>query len=223
MKILNLYAGIGGNRSLWGDKHQVTAVEWDEKIAAIYRKRFPNDIMIVGDAVEYFHEHMDEFDFIWASPPCVTHTQIMNLTANISRKSVKLPDMTLYSIIIYLQSWFKGRFCVENVVPYYEPLIKPSYILERHTFWTNFPISRQKISYIKIGLHKDYDNYSTGTGKMDEKNLNLLMNNLKISKDIFDSVPKNLMVKTLRNCVNPDLAAHILDCALQSKKQQLLF
>ena len=27
MKILNLYAGIGGNRKLWGDEHEVVAVE----------------------------------------------------------------------------------------------------------------------------------------------------------------------------------------------------
>ena len=27
MKILNLYSGIGGNRKLWGDEHEVTAVE----------------------------------------------------------------------------------------------------------------------------------------------------------------------------------------------------
>ena len=27
MKILNLYAGIGGNRKLWGDGHDITAVQ----------------------------------------------------------------------------------------------------------------------------------------------------------------------------------------------------
>lgn len=27
MKILNLYAGIGGNRKLWPDDHEITAVE----------------------------------------------------------------------------------------------------------------------------------------------------------------------------------------------------
>ena len=27
MRILNLYAGIGGNRKLWGEEHEVTAVE----------------------------------------------------------------------------------------------------------------------------------------------------------------------------------------------------
>lgn len=35
MKILNLYAGIGGNRKKWGDDHEITAVELDEEIAAI--------------------------------------------------------------------------------------------------------------------------------------------------------------------------------------------
>lgn len=26
MKILNLYAGIGGNRELWGNEHEITGV-----------------------------------------------------------------------------------------------------------------------------------------------------------------------------------------------------
>lgn len=32
MKILNLYAGIGGNRKLWGDIHHITAVELDPEL-----------------------------------------------------------------------------------------------------------------------------------------------------------------------------------------------
>ncbi len=43
MKILNLYTGIGGNRKLWGDKHEITAVEIDLKIAKIYQNFFPKD------------------------------------------------------------------------------------------------------------------------------------------------------------------------------------
>jgi hypothetical protein len=35
LKILNAYAGKGGNRELWGDEHQITAVELNPKIAAI--------------------------------------------------------------------------------------------------------------------------------------------------------------------------------------------
>lgn len=74
MKILNAYAGIGGNRKLWGDSHDITAVEYDPKIAAIYQDLFPNDTVIVGDAHQYLLEHYQEFDFIWCSPPCPTHS-----------------------------------------------------------------------------------------------------------------------------------------------------
>lgn len=74
MKILNLYAGIGGNRKLWGDEHDITAVEFDERIAAIYQDLYPNDTVIVGDAHQYLLDHYSEFDFIGASPPCPTHS-----------------------------------------------------------------------------------------------------------------------------------------------------
>ena len=69
MKILNLYAGIGGNRKLWGDEHDITAVELMPEIAKIYKELYPNDTVIVGDAHEYLRLHFREFDFIWASPP----------------------------------------------------------------------------------------------------------------------------------------------------------
>ena len=50
MKILNLYAGIGGNRKLWGNEHEITSVEFNEKIANQYHKLYPNDKIIVADA-----------------------------------------------------------------------------------------------------------------------------------------------------------------------------
>ena len=81
MKILNLYAGIGGNRKLWNDVKsdiEVTAVEYDQAIAQAYKDRFPNDIVIVGDALKYLLEHYKEFDFIWVSPPCQTHSRNIN-------------------------------------------------------------------------------------------------------------------------------------------------
>ena len=43
MKILNLYAGIGGNRKLWGDEHEITAVENNREILDYYREHYPND------------------------------------------------------------------------------------------------------------------------------------------------------------------------------------
>jgi len=65
MKILNLYAGIGGNRALWGDEHQITAVEYDKKIADKYAILYPNDIVIVADAHQYLLDNYERFDFIW--------------------------------------------------------------------------------------------------------------------------------------------------------------
>lgn len=50
MKILNLYAGIGGNRKLWGDEHEITAVEINPEIAEIYKNLYPQDTVIIGDA-----------------------------------------------------------------------------------------------------------------------------------------------------------------------------
>ena len=33
------------------------------------------------------------------------------------------PDMKLYEEIIFLEHNFKGKYVVENVIPFYEPLI----------------------------------------------------------------------------------------------------
>jgi len=53
VRVLNLYAGIGGNRKYW-ENVEVTAVEYNEEIAMIYKDHFPNDNVIVGDAHELF-------------------------------------------------------------------------------------------------------------------------------------------------------------------------
>ncbi len=135
MKILNLYAGIGGNRKLWGDEHEITAVEYNPKIAAVYKDFFPNDTVIVGDAHEYLRKHFREFDFIWASPPCPTHS-VLQMTRYYD-ENLKYPDMTLYQEIIWLQTFFKGKWVIENVKPYYEPLISPTFSLDRHYFWSS--------------------------------------------------------------------------------------
>lgn len=75
MKILNLYACIGGNRCFWGEKHEITAVEINPEIAECYQKYFPADRVVVGDAHQYLFDHYNEFDFIWLSHPCPTHSR----------------------------------------------------------------------------------------------------------------------------------------------------
>lgn len=76
MKILILYAGIGGNRKLWGNEHEITAVEIDPDIAKIYKDFFPDVNVIVADAHEFLLKHFKEYDFIWSSPPCPSHSRV---------------------------------------------------------------------------------------------------------------------------------------------------
>ena len=149
MKILNLYAGIGGNRKLWGDDHEITAVEFNEKIADKYRKLYPNDNVIVADAHEYLLDHHKEFDFIWSSPPCQSHSTTNYFTQHIRKRPI-YPSMKLYEEIIFLDNFYKGKYCVENVVSYYEPLIKAQKI-GRHYLWSNFNITKIKQSKDDIG------------------------------------------------------------------------
>lgn len=136
MKVLNLYACLGGNRYKWTNC-QVTAVELDPELARMYQERFPNDIVIVADAHQYLLEHYKEFDFIWSSPPCPTHSKMKLSQVNNGNHKAEYPNMMLYEEIIFLDNFFEGKYCVENVIPYYEPLI-PAKKRGRHLYWTNF-------------------------------------------------------------------------------------
>ena len=144
MKVLNLYAGIGGNRKLWDDV-EVTAIELDPDIAAIYQDLFPDDTVIVTDAHQYLLEHFKDYDFIWSSPPCPTHSQMRkNLGVHNGLCKPLYPDMKLYEEIIFLQTYYEGLWCVENVQSYYDPLIRPQ-SLGHHYFWSNFHITEKYI------------------------------------------------------------------------------
>jgi len=140
MKILNLYACLGGNRYKWNEVKEdieVTAVELDPEAARLYQERFPNDTVIVADAHQYLLDHYKEFDFIWSSPPCPSHSRI-NIS-QYTRESWKprFPDMKLYEEVIFLDTYYKGKYVVENVIPYYKPLIVGKE-RNRHLYWTNF-------------------------------------------------------------------------------------
>lgn len=144
MKILNLYACLGGNRYKWNEvakeaniEIEVTAVEIDPDLAKLYQERFPDDIVIVSDAHKYLLNHYKEFDFIWSSPPCTTHSRLRLTISNKKGYVPKFPDMKLYEEIIFLDMYFKKKYCVENVIPYYDPLIKGQQ-RGRHIYWTNF-------------------------------------------------------------------------------------
>lgn len=139
MKILNLYACLGGNRYKWDEVTdvEVTAVEWDEELAKLYQERFPNDTVVVADAHQYLLDHYKEFDFIWSSPPCPSHSKVRFSQHTKESHIAKYPDMNLYQEILFLDNYFKGKYVVENVIPYYQPLI-PAKKRGRHLYWTNF-------------------------------------------------------------------------------------
>lgn len=192
MKVLNLYAGIGGNRKLW-EGVDVTAVEYDPKIAAIYQDFYPNDTVIVGDAHQYLIDHYKEFDFIWASPPCPSHSRARMMASKCGDYEPILPDMSLYSEILFLKHYFNGKWLVENVIPYYEPLIKPK-IVGRHCFWSNFNIG-------------SFDVESTGIATS-----NVLEFEEMFGYDLSRFTIENKL-KCLRNCVHPKVGQYLLDCA----------
>jgi len=142
MKILNLYSCLGGNRYKWGDEHEITAVELDPELARLYQERFPNDTIIIADAHQYLLDHYKEFDFIWSSPPCPSHSRARywNSSNYDTTTEAIYPDMKLYEEILFLQHYYRtGKFVVENVIPYYEPLI-PAIKRDRHLYWTNFKL-----------------------------------------------------------------------------------
>ena len=201
MKILNLYAGIGRNRKLWKDV-EITAIENDVQIAKIYQDFFPKDKVIVADAHEYLLKHFEEFDFIWSSPPCPSHSHIRKELAVEARKQNNsiYPDMKLYEEILFLQGYFKGKWVVENVISWYKPLVKP-FEFGSHYYWSNFIIDGKK------------DN---------NRNHHSNINNLELRKGFdlskYEGIDKR---KILRNCVEPESGLHVFNCAFKDKQQTI--
>jgi DNA (cytosine-5)-methyltransferase 1 len=163
MKILNLYACLGGNRYKWDEVTdiEVTAVEWDEELARLYQERFPNDKVIVADAHQYLLDHYKEFDFIWSSPPCPSHSKVRMTQKTTKSFKPLYPDMKLYEEIIFLDNHFEGNYVVENVIPYYELLI-PAKKRGRHLYWTNFnlptSVNERKLDGILCEMKDEVNN-----------------------------------------------------------------
>lgn len=213
IRILNLYAGIGGNRKLWpgeisindGEKYkvEVTAIENNKIIAGIYKKFFPEDKVIITDAHKFLLEHYREFDFIWSSPPCPSHSKVRKAALSSGRIKPLYPDMSLYQEIIFMKYHVKIPWVVENVKSYYDPLIIPQEA-GRHYFWSNFHIN-------KIDCKADL----ISTSKI---------KNLEVNKGFNLDFAKGLGKRkdqVLKNCVNAELGKHILECAFIKKQLTL--
>ena len=112
--------------------------------------------------------------------------------------------MGLYQEIILLQNFFKGKYVIENVKSYYDPLIKPQES-GRHYFWANF-----RIPFLKIEKQ---------IGRMNGKGQNVARaNNLdKLGFDLskYEYPDKD---KLLRNCVAPEIGFAIFESAMNIYK-----
>jgi DNA (cytosine-5)-methyltransferase 1 len=107
-------------------------------------------------------------------------------------------DLKLYQEIIFLQKYFKGKWIVENVEPYYKPLIRHTFRLGRHLFWGNF-----NIGYIEPPKANNFINQD------DPKEL---MNWLDIHYEgniYYDG--NHSPAQVLRNAVHPIIGKHILE------------
>ena len=216
MKILNLYAGIGGNRKLWGDEHEVTAVELDPDIAAVYQQFFPNDTVIVGDAHDYLLKHHAEFDFIWTSPPCQSHSVTNHFLKG--QGIFRYPDYHLWQEIIFLKHFYKGKYVVENVKSYYEPIYQPQ-IVGRHYYWANFEIPPKDINYTQIGT------MNRSASKDAQRKAIIREAQIPELTDLHGLDLTGIKLKNkrqiLRNCVLPEIGLHVLE-ASQIKQGTLL-
>lgn len=200
MKILNLYSGLGGNSNLWDDsEHEIVNVELDQRISDVLKERKPNQAHLVRDAHQFLIENYNLFDFIWSSPPCQTHTKMNKFTRH---NTIRYASGQLFEEIIFLNHWFKGKFVVENVTPYYEPY--PGYQkIGRHLFWSNFDITP-----IDIPSPSNFINLANTSAKK------TMMDWLGIyyEKNIYYG-NNHCPVQILRNCVHPEVGLSILNDA----------
>ena len=205
MKILNLYAGVGGNAKLWDrEKHSITSVEYSEEIAALYRKLYPNDDIINKDAVQIMLDTAHEFDFVWSSPPCQSHTKMVKATRHKSQQK-RLVDPALFQQIIWLQHFYNGFWIVENVSPYYV-IMCPTGVhvkqIGRHVFWSNFDIGDIK----DVKRPPGFINKANLQGK---KELQQWLG-IHFEENIYYE-NNHCPVQILRNAVHPLIGKQILD------------
>jgi DNA (cytosine-5)-methyltransferase 1 len=211
MKILNLYACLGGNRYKWdevADNLEITAIELDPELAKLYQERFPNDTVIVADAHQYLLDNYKEFDFIWSSPPCPSHSRARYWGFGANGKKPIYPDMKLYEEVIFLQHHCKTKYVIENVVPYYEPMFNPLK-RDRHLYWTNF-----KLPNILNGRVKNFGDSKNGSTETLKSWSNFH------DYDFRKYQGKQLILKIARNLVDYEAGKTILQTALGIIKKQ---
>jgi DNA (cytosine-5)-methyltransferase 1 len=216
IKVLNLYACLGGNRYKWDEVAdiEVTAVEWDKELARLYQERFPKDNVVIADAHQYLLDHYKEFDFIWSSPPCPSHSRARYWNSSNYETTTQpiYPDMKLYEEILFLQHYYRnGKFVVENVIPYYEPLIS-GIKRDRHLYWTNFilpnKLSNRNISGV-VSQAKDELKELCKIHEIDVSNYNGEQSMIKVARNLVDYEAGKTIFETAVGIFRNNLANQI--------------
>ena len=115
----------------------------------------------------------------------------------------RYPDMRMYEEILFLKHNFEGKWVVENVVPYYKPLIHAEQ-RGRHMFWANFYIPE-----FNPPEFKDFINQANLKGKK------ALQDWLGIHYDENIYYEGNhCPAQVLRNAVHPEIGKIIYEAAL---------
>jgi len=203
LKVLNLYCGIGGNAKKWPSDWDVTAVDNHPTVVKQYQHNFPNHTVIEADAHQYLLDNYADYDLIWSSPPCPTHSKMQKGTRHTSKK---YPDMSLYQEVLLLQHFFSGSYVVENVKPYYEPLIAPRLTVGRHVFWTN--LNPPPMSNPPTFKHNGKSAVMSGNKEGREAMLAWLDLPPMLENVYFEG--SNCPGKVIRNCVHPDIGLHLV-------------
>ena len=207
MRVLNLYAGLGGNRKLWTGV-DVTAIEISEEIGAVYSSLYPDDNLIIADAHEYLLQNYQDYDYIWSSPPCQSHSMMMKAGRN---RRHRYPDMNLYQEIILLENYCKVPWVIENVFPYYEPLMKPRKI-GRHLFWSNYDMPVIEPPHYKQLLYKQNEG---------EKRQIMEWLGIYYKGNIYYD-GNNCVTQVLRNCVHPIVGLKVFEARFNNEQGSLL-
>jgi DNA (cytosine-5)-methyltransferase 1 len=144
LRALDLYCGAGGaTRGLQNAGFHVTGVD------IVASPRYCGDVFIQSDVMRMWPAEMQEFDFIWASPPCQAHSSLKGM--HNAKQHRSLIEETRARLIAS-----DRPHVIENVVG--APLINPIALdgsmfglgaqgcrLERRRlFETSFPITAPK-------------------------------------------------------------------------------
>ncbi len=145
MKILSAFCSVGIGETFWPIKeHEITGIEALPVLAEEYKKRFPNSNVLIGDAYNYISLMHDQYDVIFATPPCQSRSRLTSINSRQHNKPEE--DLRVFELIEFLEDNFAGNWIIENVISNIIPKVNPSLKIGRHHIWSNIPLR----GYIKV-------------------------------------------------------------------------